>query len=149
MSEYIDTSVVVKWFREGEDHRNESLKLRERIINFDCEFIMSFYGVMELVRALVKNKYPKDKIEDSFQSMMDLYKIDALKSVGIEEVLYLAKDIAVELNLYAGDALHLASAIQYGCKIFWSEDKHHLKASTIKFMERYNIEIKSLAQVKI
>jgi len=149
MSEYIDTSIVVKWFREGEDHRDESLKLRERIINFDTEFIMSFYGVMELVRALVKNKYPKDKIEDSFQSMMDLYKIDALKSVGIEEVLYKAKDIAIELNLYAGDALHLASAIQYGCKIFWSEDKHHLKASTIKFMERYNIEIKSLSQIKI
>jgi predicted nucleic acid-binding protein len=56
MSEYIDTSVVVKWFREDEDHRDESLKLRERIINFDTEFIMSFYGVMELVRALVKNK---------------------------------------------------------------------------------------------
>ena len=149
MSEYIDTSVVVKWFRGGEDHRDESLKLRERIINFDTEFIMSLYGVMELVRALVKNKYPKDKIEDSFQSMMELYKIDALKSVGIEEILYRAKDIAIELNLYAGDALHLASAIQYGCKIFWSEDKHHLKASTKKFMERYKVEIKSLAQVKI
>jgi len=149
MSEYIDTSVVVKWFREGEVHRDESLKLRERIINFDTEFIMSFYGVMELVRALVKNKCPKDKIEDSFQSMMDLYKIDALESVGIEEVLYKAKDIAIELNLYAGDALHLASAIQYGCKIFWSEDKHHLKASTIKFMDGYNIEIKSLSQIKI
>ncbi|UCE73045.1 MAG: type II toxin-antitoxin system VapC family toxin [Methanomassiliicoccales archaeon] len=149
MSEYLDTSVVVKWFREGEGHREESLKLRERIINFDTEFVMSFYGVMELVRALVKNKYPKDKIEDSFQSMMDLYKIDAIKSVGIEETLYRAKDIAIEQNLYAGDALHLASAIQYGCKIFWSEDKHHLKASTREFMERYNIEIRSLSQIKI
>ena len=149
MSEYLDTSVVVKWFREGEDHRDESLELRERIINFDCEFVMSFYGIMELVRALVKNKYQKDIIEDSFQSMMDMYKIDALKSVGIEEVLYRAKDIAIALNLYAGDALHLASAIQYGCKIFWSEDKHHLKVSTREFMKRYNVEIKSLAQVKI
>ncbi len=149
MSEYLDTSVVVKWFKEGEEYREQSLELRDRIINFDCEFAMSFYGIMELVRALVKSKYPRDKIEDSFQSMMDMYKIDALKSVGIEEVLYRAKDIAIELNLYAGDALHLASAIHQGCKIFWSEDKHHLKASTRKFMERYNIEIRSLSQIKI
>ena len=104
---------------------------------------------MELVRALVKNKYPKNKIEESFQSIMDLYKIDALKGVGIEDVLYRAKDIAIKLNLYAGDALHLASAVYHECKIFWCEDKHHLKASTRNFMDRYNIKIKSLSQIKI
>jgi hypothetical protein len=54
------------------------------------------------------------EIEDSFQSIMDMYDIDALKGVGIEDVLNLAKDIAIELNLYASDALHLASAIHQG-----------------------------------
>lgn len=149
MSEYLDTSVVVKWFREGEEYREHSLKLRSRIINYDCEFVHSFYGPMELVRALVKNKYPKNKIEDSFQSIMDLYKIEALKGVGIEEVLFRAKDIAIKLNLYAGDALHLASAVHHGCKIFWSEDKHHLKTSTRNFMDRYNIKIKPLSQFEL
>ena len=104
---------------------------------------------MELVRALVKSKYPRKEIEDSFQSMMDLYDIDALKSVGIEEVLHQAKDIAIELHLYASDALHLASAIHHGCNIFWSEDRHHLKDTTRKFMDGYNIGIKSLSQIKI
>ena len=149
MSEYLDTSVLVKWFKEGEEYREQSLKLRERIINYDREFVHSFYGPMELVRALVKNKYPKNKIQDSFQSIMDLYKINALKGVGIEEVLYRAKDIAIGLNLYAGDALHLASAVHHGCKIFWSEDKHHLKTSTRNYMDRYNITMKSLSQIKI
>jgi predicted nucleic acid-binding protein len=149
MSEYLDTSVIVKWFREGEEYREQSLELRTRIIDYESESFHSFYGPMELVRALVKNKYPKNKIEDSFQSIMDLYKIDALKGVGIEEVLYRAKDIAIRLNLYAGDALHLASAVHHGCNIFWSEDRHHLKSSTRNYMDRYNIKIKSLSQIRI
>ena len=144
MSEYIDTSIIVKWFKEGEEHRDQSLELRERVMDLETEFVMSYYGVMELVRALVKSKYPKMEIEDSFQSIMDLYDIDALKSVGIKEVLNQAKDIAIELNLYASDALHLASAIHQGCNVFWSEDRHHLKDKTRKYMEGYNIEIKSL-----
>ena len=149
MSEYLDTSIVVKWFKEGEENRDQSLKLRERVMDLESEFVMSYYGVMELVRALVKNRYPRNEIEESFQSVMDLYEIDAIRSAGIEEVLHQTKDIAIELNLYASDALHLASAIHQGCHVFWSEDKHHLKDTTRKFMKHYNIEIKSLSQIKI
>lgn len=41
--------------------------------------------------------------------------------------MYLAKNIEIELNLYASDALHVACAVHRGCRIFWSEDGHHLK----------------------
>jgi predicted nucleic acid-binding protein len=78
---------------------------------------MSYYGLLELIRALVKSKYPKEKVEESFQSINDLYGIGALKNVRIEEVLYLVKDIEIECNLYASDALHVACAVQCGCRI--------------------------------
>jgi len=41
MSEYLDASVVVKWFKEDEPGRNEALKLRERVLDFNTEFVMS------------------------------------------------------------------------------------------------------------
>lgn len=149
MSEYLDTSVVVKWFKNDEENREESLKLRNRIINFESEFVMSSFGLLELVRALVKSKFQKDRINESFQGMLDLYDIDALKSVKIEEVLYLAKDIEIELNLYASDAIHLASAINHGCRIFWSEDKHHLKGKTKKYLRKHNVEVRSLKDMEL
>ena len=63
MSEYLDTSCIVKWFKIDEEHHEESLKLRERILNFETEFVMSYYGLLELIRALVKSMYPREKIE--------------------------------------------------------------------------------------
>lgn len=79
MSEYLDTSCVIKWFKKNEEYHEKSLELRERILNFETELVMSYYGLLELIRALVKSKYPKERIEESFQNMYDLYEIGALK----------------------------------------------------------------------
>ena len=144
MSEYLDTSIVVKWFKEEESGHFEALLLLDRIKDFETDFVMSEYGLLELVRALSKAKYPVDRIEAAFRNVCDLYEIRALKRVPMEDALFLAKDIEIALNLYASDALHLASAIQHGCRIFWSADKHHLKNSTRDFMKRYNIEMRPL-----
>ena len=150
MSEYLDTSIIVKWFKEeNEDNRDEALMLRDRIIKFDSEFVISYYGLFELIRALVKHNYPKESIEDAFQSINDLYEIDGLKNVRMEEVLFLVKEIQIELKLFASDALHLASAIHYGCKIFWSEDHHHLKNETKKYMQKFGVEVKSLKDLDL
>lgn len=149
MSEYLDTSCIVKWFKKDEEYHGESLKLRERILNFETEFVMSNYGLLEMIRALVKSKYPKEKIEESFQNMYDLYGIGALKNVRIEEVLYLAKNIEIELNLYASDALHVACAVHRGCRIFWSEDSHHLKEKTKEYMQTHNITVRTLRQIEL
>ena len=44
MSEYLDTSIVVKWFKEGEEHRDQSLLLRERVMDLESEFVVSYYS---------------------------------------------------------------------------------------------------------
>ena len=138
-----------KVVQRNEEYYEESLKLREKILNFETEFVMSYYGLLELIRALVKSKYPKEKVEESFQSINDLYGIGALKNVRIEEVLYLAKDIEIELNLYASDALHVACAVHRGCRIFWSEDSHHLKEKTREYMRTHNIMVRTLKQIEL
>ncbi len=148
MSEYLDTSCIVKWFKENEEYYEESLKLRERILNFETEFVMSYYGLLELIRALVKSRYPKERVEESFQSIHDLYEIGALKNVRIEEVLNLAKNIEIKLDLYASDALHVACAVHRGCRIFWSEDSHHLKEKTKKYMQTHDITVRTLREIK-
>ena len=60
MSEYLDTSIVVKWFKEEESNHFEALLLLDRI----KDFVMSEYGLLELVRALSKAKYPVNRIEN-------------------------------------------------------------------------------------
>jgi len=148
MVEYLDASIVTKWFKTDEDYRKEALELRRRIINFESEFVMSYYGLLEVVRALKKNNFPKEVIVDSFQSIADLYDIGALKHVEIKEVLYLAQEIEIELSLYASDALHVASAINHDCDILWSVDKHHLKDKTRTFLKKYNLEPKHLSEIE-
>ena len=144
MSEYLDTSIVVKWFKSDESMHGESLQLRERIFQLDVDFVMSEYGLLELVRALVKSGFPKKKIDICYQSVKDLFEIGALVSVPVSEVIHLAMELEIELNLYAGDAIHLASAIHYGCTVLWSADKHHLKEKTRKYLKRYAVEVRSL-----
>ncbi|MFW6197185.1 MAG: type II toxin-antitoxin system VapC family toxin [Thermoplasmatota archaeon] len=147
MKQYLDASVVVKWFKEKEDYRKESLVIRDQVISFESEFVMSHYGLLEVVRALVKNDFPKDVIEDSFQSLYDLYEIGALMTVDLNEVLFLAKEIEIELNLYASDAVHVASAIHKDCDIFWSVDDHHLKDKTKEFLREYDMKSKHLSEI--
>ena len=91
----------------------------------------------------------EENIEEAFQSINDLYEIDGLKNVQMENVLFLVKEIEIELNLYASDALHLASAINHGCTIFWSDDKHHLKNKTRKYMQKFGVEIKALKDMDL
>ena len=147
MIEYIDTSVIVKWFKKDhEENREEALRLRERILNFESEFVMSYFGALELVRTLIKNKFPREDIDLAYHSIADLYSIGALKSAEIDLIANQAKDIEIALNLYAADSLHVATAIFYRCDILWSADKHHLKDKTRSYLRKYGILPKHISE---
>ena len=81
--------------------------------------------LLELTRALVKVGETRDRIESSFEFVDELFRIGALGSIPIDEVIYLSRELEIDLNLYASDAIHVASAIQSQCKVLWSEDDHH------------------------
>lgn len=48
----MNTSIqaVLKWFKKDEEYHEQSLELRERILNFDTEFVMSYYGLLKPLR---------------------------------------------------------------------------------------------------
>ena len=144
MSEYLDASVVVKWFKEDELDRINAVSLKERIIENESEFFMSRFGLLEVVRALVKAVFQREKIDECAGLIDQLYQLEALKGIPLNDVVGLAKEFEVELNLYAGDAIHLASGVTAGCEIFWSADKHHLKDKTRRYLSRFGMEISSL-----
>ena len=103
--------------------------------------------MLETVRALKKNNFPERFIKEAFDNLKELYDLGVLKGVPLDNILHLAKDLEIDLNLYAGDAIHVASAISYGRNVFWSSDKHHLKTSTKEYVGRYHMTILSLDQL--
>jgi predicted nucleic acid-binding protein len=148
MSEYIDASVIVKWFKKDELYFYESQVLLQRVISFDTQFIMNSYGILEVVRALVKAKFPREQIHDAFQNLSDLYDIGAIKTVDLDAIIHLAKDVEIDLNLYASDAVHVASSIFQDCSFFWSADNHHTKEKTKEYLKKYDVNVKHISDVK-
>ena len=103
--------------------------------------------LLELTRALVKVGETRDRIESSFEFVDELFRIGALGSIPIDEVIYLSRELEIDLNLYASDAIHVASAIQSQCKVLWSEDDHHTKKKTKDYLKKYDIEVRTLNDI--
>lgn len=146
MSEYIDASIVVKWFKEDEPDFDESNALLQRVAQMNTSFVMNSYGILEVVRALVKANFSRKHIQDAFQNLSDLYEIGAVKNVAFESIIHLSKDVQIDINLYASDAVHVASAIIQNCSVFWSADHHHLKQKTKTYLKKYDINVKHIKQ---
>jgi len=148
MSEYLDASVIVKWFRKEEENHDKSMQLLERIQTMETHFVTSTFSLLEVTRALVKAGEKKDRIQSTYEYLDDLIDIRALEVVKVDEVISLAKDIEIDLTLYASDAIHIASAIHHNCSAVWSEDEHHKKNKTREYLEKRNIEVKSLDELE-
>ena len=58
-----------------------------------------------------------------------------------------AQRLKIELSLYTGDAVHLATAIHTSSKIFWMDDKHFTKPEIIKMAKENGVEIKYLHEL--
>ncbi|PKP57294.1 MAG: hypothetical protein CVT89_04735 [Candidatus Altiarchaeales archaeon HGW-Altiarchaeales-2] len=144
---YLDASVVVKWFKKGEEFENESLELYNKIERFEIEACASEWMVLEVVRALVKAGASKKKIDDDFQTLTDLFNINAVQRFSVLPVLSLAKNIEYELNMYVADAVHLATAIISGSSILLSEDEHFYKQNVKDYAKKFGLEIKKLKEI--
>ena len=66
MTECIDASIIVKWFHKGEAFDTESHILLEKIIELEHDFVVNEWVLLEVVRALVKAGYTKQKVNNAF-----------------------------------------------------------------------------------
>ncbi|MBD3388943.1 MAG: PIN domain-containing protein [Candidatus Altiarchaeales archaeon] len=147
MTECLDASVIVKWFKEDEPDRDKSKILYQRIENFEADFITNEWTLLEVTRALSKSKYKKEEIEEANSILKDLRTLGAIKILSVSSVIDLSQKLEVDLDLYASDAVHIATAIHTTSNIFWSEDQHHHKTKVKQELQKHNIEIKRLKEV--
>ena len=56
----LDASIVVKWFKKGEELEQEALSLRDKILGSKIYTITSEWLLLEVVRALIKVNYPRN-----------------------------------------------------------------------------------------
>ena len=87
MTECIDTSIAVKWFHKGESFENEANLLLQRIIELDGDFAVNELLLLEVVRALVKVGYSKDKVNEAFDDLVKLINVGALRQIPVCDVI--------------------------------------------------------------
>lgn len=144
MKECLDTSVIVKWFKKNEPHEIEAFAIKEKLNTMESEIIINEWVVLELVRALVKSGYSQRKIENAIDYMNGVIDIGAIRVVKVGDVIDLAQKFQIEFNLYAADAVHLATAVHTSSDIFWTEDKHFTKEKILRMADSIHLKIKQL-----
>lgn len=141
----LDSSVMVKWFKKGENQEKEALKLRDDVLAGIVAPIISEWVYLELVRALVKAEYPKVKIKQAYETLREMTDLGFIRAVSISSLLDKAKDLEVELRLYAADAVNLSVAVLNSVNLL-TENRHLLQKSTKNFMEKLGLKIMKLEE---
>jgi len=62
----VDSSVLVKWFKKGEEFDEEATRLREEVLNGLITLTVSEWTLLEVARALMKVNFPREKVYESY-----------------------------------------------------------------------------------
>lgn len=143
----IDASIVVKWFKKGETHEQEALSVREEIFTTKVHAIAPEWLYLEVIRALVKIGYPKNKIEEAYASLREAASLDLIEVVPMNRFLDKAREAEIELKLFASDSTYLATAIVEKADLL-TEDKHLLNRRVLTYAEKEGIHILALDEVR-
>lgn len=143
MSVSTDSSVLVKWFKKSEEKEEFAMRLKDDVINEKIVLFCSEWVQLEIIRALTKANYPQDKIRETRKFLEDIESLGLIRFVKIFKVKKLSLDIIHSLNLYASDAVVLATAIKNSVDLV-TEDSHLLKKKVIEYAKKHGIKIVTL-----
>ena len=141
----LDASVVAKWLKKGEELEQEALSLRDKILGSKVCAVTSEWLLLEVVRALVKVNYPRNKIEEAYSTLQEIASLGFIEAVPIGKALDKAKEIEIALSLFASDAVYLATAIINHATLI-SQDKHLLNRDVVNYARREGVKIISLKE---
>jgi predicted nucleic acid-binding protein len=143
----LDASVVVKWFKEGERMEGEALALRDGILGGRVSALTSEWLLLEVVRAMVKVGFPREKIDGAFSALKEMVSLGFIEAVPVGEVMDEAKEIEVALSLFASDSVYLATAMKRNATLI-TEDRHLLRREVRDYAKEGGIGILSLGEMK-
>jgi predicted nucleic acid-binding protein len=141
----LDSSVVVKWFKKGEDSEEEALMLRHDVLTPTSNMSASELMPLEVCRALVKVGYSPEKIDEAYTTLAEMAELGFLKLIPTAELIDEAKESIVKLNLHVADALSLAAAVVTSSDLL-TEDRHLLKKEVKEIIERKELKILRLKE---
>lgn len=145
----LDTSVIVKWFRE-EDDREYTLLIREWITEDLVEAEVSTIALTELARALMKAKWKKADIYELLELLDDIIRPGGINLIHVDDLIAQnAQRLIVEHNLYSADAIHTSTAILTDSDYFISADKHHLKKKLVDVLGNWDVKAIPLSGISI
>lgn len=139
----LDASVVVKWFKKGEALEKEALALRDRVLDTKVSALTSEWLLLEVVRAMVKVDFPREKIEAAYSTLKEIVSLGFIEAVPVGDVMDEAKDIEVALSLFPSDAVYLATAMR-GHATLVTEDRHLLRRAVKEYAGKGGVKVLSL-----
>ncbi len=145
MSLALDSSVVVKWFKKGEELEDEALRLRNEILSSGLKAVASELMPLEVCRALIKAGYEKGKVNEAYATLKELFEYGFIEPVSVKDVRDEAEELLSELGLHVIDAINLATAIVSSTSLL-TEDRHLLKRKVKELMEREGLKVVSLRE---
>ena len=140
-----DVSVVIEWFKKGEIKGRFALKLKDDVLDEKVSLICSEWVLLEVIRALTKIRYPEEKIKDTETFLLGLEAGGFVEIVNVSSVRKLASEIIYKLNLYASDAVILATALHKKVDLI-TEDEHLLKKRVVNYAKKNKLKILTLDQ---
>lgn len=146
MSLVVDSSVLVKWFKKGEEFEDEALKLRQGSLSSTVSATVSELLPLEVCRALVKAGYPRQKVDESYATVSEMIKFGFLKVAPLTAVRDEAKGLIFGLNLYVADAISLATALVNSADLL-TEDRHLLKQKVKELVKGRGLRILRLRDI--
>lgn len=138
-----DSSVLVKWFKKGEEKEELAIRLKDDVLDEKIILLCNEWVQLEIIRALTKANYSRNKIKETKEFLKDIELLGLIRFVKVSEVKDLALEIIYSLNLYAADAVVLATAILNNVNLI-TEDSHLLKKRVMKYAKEHGVEIFTL-----
>jgi len=87
----VDSSVIVKWFKKGEEHEAEALRLQHAILSLNLTPLTSELASLEVTRALLKVGYETRKVEEAYKTLSEMYSLGFLTTTPLSTLKDAAK----------------------------------------------------------
>lgn len=144
----LDSSIVVKWFKKGEEFEREALKLKEEVLSSDVSISACELMHLEVCRGLVKAGYSEQKVDEAYLALKEMSDFGFLRLVPVKDLKDKAKELIVKLNLYVADAVSLAVAFTSHVNLV-TEDRHLLKQEVKDSLEKEGLKTIRLKELYI